>query len=79
MEFAHVDYQKSLIKKNFLEVEKFVNSKDINNPYIQNVEYKLYYFYKNYDHYKTELKDFANNNSHDFHSFAKNFSNFKNY
>ncbi len=79
MEFAHVDYQKSLIKKKFFDVEKFADTKDINNPYIQNVEYKLYYFYKNYDQYKKELKVFAKNNSHDFHSFAKNFPNFKNY
>ena len=79
MEFAHADYQKSLIKKKFFDLEKIVRSKDINNPYIQNVENKMYYFYKNYDLYKKELKDFAKNNSHDFHSFAKNFSNFKNY
>ena len=79
MEFAHADYQKSLIKKKFFDLEKIVRSKDVNNPYIQNVENKMYYFYRNYDLYKKELKDFAKNNSHDFHSFAKNFSNFKNY
>ena len=79
MEFAHVDYQKSLIKKNFLKIEKFVTSKSPNNPLINDIEIKIYYFYKNYDLYEVELKEFAKNNSNDFLSFVTNFPNFKNY
>lgn len=76
MQFVHVDYQKSVIKKNHNDLIKSINNFE---PPADDSEVKFYYFYKNFKSYEKELKDFTKKNSHDFHSFAKNFVKFKDY
>ena len=76
MQYVHVDYQKSVIKKNHNDLIKSINNFE---PPADDSEVKFYYFYKNFKSYEKELKDFTKKNSHDFHSFAKNFVKFKDY